>query len=119
MAILGGVISLIGYSAFIEKPQVESTDDMMPIQTFQTNYNSTAFDLNTATYAPTNFTEAAEKTVHAVVHVKNTAVSSGINSISDLFNGSRKYQQVGLNWLVSLQSRRLNGILADGTFAIV
>ena len=95
MAILGGVISLIGYSAFIEKPQVVSTDDMMPIQTFQTNYNSTAFDLNTATYAPTNFTEAAEKTVHAVVHVKNTAVSSGINSISDLFNGSRKYQQVG------------------------
>ena len=95
MAILGGVISLLGYSAFIEKPQVVLTDDMMPIQTFQTNYNSTAFDLNTATYAPTNFTEAAEKTVHAVVHVKNTAVSSGINSISDLFNGSRKYQQVG------------------------
>jgi hypothetical protein len=29
----------------------------------------------------------------------------------------RKYQQVGLNWLVSLQSRRLNGILADGTYA--
>ena len=25
----------------------------------------------------------------------------------------RKYQQVGLNWLVSLQGRRLNGILAD------
>jgi|TARA_B110000046_G_scaffold102758_1_gene110400 S1-C subfamily serine protease len=95
IAILGGVISLIGYSAFIEKPQVVSTDEMMPIQTFQTNYNSTAFDLNTATYAPTNFTEAAEKTVHAVVHVKNTAVSSGINSISDLFNGPRKYQQIG------------------------
>lgn len=95
IAILGGVISLIGYSAFIEKPQVVSTDEMMPIQTFQTNYNSTAFDLNTATYAPTNFTEAAEKTVHAVVHVKNTAVSSGINSISDLFNGPKKYQQIG------------------------
>jgi hypothetical protein len=27
----------------------------------------------------------------------------------------REYQQIGLNWLVSLQSRRLNGILADGT----
>lgn len=25
----------------------------------------------------------------------------------------RPYQQIGLNWLVSLQSRRLNGILAD------
>jgi len=95
MAILGGIISLLGYSAFIEKPQIVLTDEMVPIQTFQTNYNSTAFDLNTATYAPTNFTEAAEKTVHAVVHVKNTAVSSGINSISDLFNGPRKYQQIG------------------------
>jgi hypothetical protein len=28
----------------------------------------------------------------------------------------RKYQQTGLNWLVSLQSRRLNGILADGKY---
>jgi hypothetical protein len=26
----------------------------------------------------------------------------------------REYQQIGLNWLVSLQTRRLNGILADG-----
>ena len=25
----------------------------------------------------------------------------------------RKYQQIGLNWLVSIQTRRLNGILAD------
>ena len=31
MAILGGVISLLGYSAFIEKPQAVLTDDMMPI----------------------------------------------------------------------------------------
>ena len=28
----------------------------------------------------------------------------------------REYQQIGLNWLVSLQTRRLNGILADGEF---
>ena len=27
----------------------------------------------------------------------------------------REYQHVGLSWLVSLQTRRLNGILADGT----
>ncbi len=31
----------------------------------------------------------------------------------------REYQQIGLNWLVSLQSRRLNGILADGESSIV
>jgi HSA len=29
----------------------------------------------------------------------------------------REYQQIGLNWLVSLQARRLNGILADGKSA--
>jgi hypothetical protein len=29
----------------------------------------------------------------------------------------REYQQIGLNWLVSLQSRRLNGILADGMYS--
>ncbi len=95
IAILGGVISLLGYSTLIDNSRGISKDNLVPVQTFQTNYNSTAFDLNTASYAPTNFTDAAEKTVHAVVHVKNTAVSSGINSISDLFNGSRKNKQVG------------------------
>lgn len=28
----------------------------------------------------------------------------------------REYQQIGLNWLVSMQTRRLNGILADGAY---
>ena len=31
----------------------------------------------------------------------------------------REYQQTGLNWLVSMQTRRLNGILADGKLAPV
>ena len=95
IAILGGVFSLLGYSILIENPQRFSKDEIIPIQTFKTNYNATEFELNTATYAPTNFTEAAEKSVHAVVHVKNTAISSGINSIADLFNGSKRKQQIG------------------------
>ena len=95
IAILGGVFSLLGYSILIENPQRFSKDEIIPIQTFKTNYNATEFELNTATYAPTNFTEAAEKSVHAVVHVKNTAISTGINSIADLFNGSKRKQQIG------------------------
>ncbi len=95
IAILGGVFSLLGYRVLIENPQRFLKDEIIPIQTFKTNYNATEFDLNTATYAPTNFTEAAEKSVHAVVHVKNTAITSGINSIADLFNGSKRQQQVG------------------------
>ena len=95
IAILGGVFSLLGYSILIENPQRFSKDEIIPIQTFKTNYNATEFELNTATYAPTNFTEAAEKSVHAVVHVKNTAISSGINSFADLFNGTKMQQQIG------------------------
>jgi S1-C subfamily serine protease len=94
-AILGGVVSLIGYISFFENTQLITETKETPIQTFQTNYNTSAFELNTATYAPTNFTEAAEKSVHAVVHVKNTAISSGINSFADLFNGTKRQQQIG------------------------
>jgi len=65
------------------------------LQTFQTNFKSPEFEAILSTYAPTSFTEAAEKTVHAVVHVKNTAIKSSINSWNDFFNGPRKYEQVG------------------------
>ena len=47
----------------------------------------------------TDFTTAAKSTVHAVVHVKNTAVRTQKNPWAELFYGngnrSRKYEQVG------------------------
>ena len=95
IAILGGVVSLYGYISFFDNGHLITETKESPIQTFQTNYTTSAFKLNTATYAPTNFTEAAEKSIHAVVHVKNTAISSGINSIADLFNGTKRQQQIG------------------------
>lgn len=95
MAILGGAIALGGYKAFLEEPLVIERTAEQPIQTFQTNFKP-AFETTNATYAPTDFTEAAEKTVHAVVHVKNTAVKTGITSFEDLFYGrGRQYEQVG------------------------
>ncbi|MCH2218065.1 MAG: Do family serine endopeptidase [Flavobacteriales bacterium] len=93
MAILGGVIAIGGYTNLVEKPIVEKREEQ-PLQTFQTNFKP-AFEMTNATYEPTDFTVAAEKTVHAVVHVKNTAVKTGITSFSDIFNGGRKYEQVG------------------------
>tara|TARA_R110001632_G_scaffold43376_6_gene110109 strand:+ start:107627 stop:109009 length:1383 start_codon:yes stop_codon:yes gene_type:complete len=95
IAILGGIITLGGYKAFIEKPVVIEKSNEQPLQTFQTNFKSPEFEANLSTYSPTSFTEAAEKTVHAVVHVKNTAIKSSINSWNDFFNGPRKYEQVG------------------------
>ena len=94
IAILGGVISLGGHKAFLEKPVVIERSHEQPIQTFHTNFKP-AFETTKATYAPTDFTNAAEKTVHSVVHVKNTAVKTGVTSFQDLFNGGRQYEQVG------------------------
>ena len=94
IAILGGVITLGGYKALLEEPLIIERSNDQPIQTFQTNFKP-AFETTDATYEPTDFTTAAEKTVHAVVHVKNTAVKTGVTSFADLFNGGRQYEQVG------------------------
>jgi len=94
IAILGGVVALGAYKAFLETPVVIERSTEQPIQTFQSNFKP-AFNTTNATYAPTDFTEAAEKSVHAVVHVKNTAVQSGVTSWADLFNGPRQYERVG------------------------
>ncbi len=94
MAVLGGGIALAGYKIFIEEPVVIQQSNEDPIPVYQTNFKP-AFESTNATYAPTDFTNAAEKTVHAVVHVKNTAVKTGITSFADLFNGGRQYEQVG------------------------
>lgn len=90
MAILGGGIALGGYKLFLEKPVVveRTVDNSLPV--VQSNFTET-----TTVNTPTNFTEAAEKTVNAVVHVKNTAIKSAITTWADLFNGPRRYEQIG------------------------
>ncbi len=95
IAILGGMVSLFGYITLFEKPIVVNKESDLQVPIFQTNFKESSFESNNITYAPTSFTEAAEKTVHAVVHVKNTAISSRINSISDLFAGPSRNQQIG------------------------
>ncbi len=98
IAVLGGILTLGGYKVFLEKPQVVIERTIEPaLKTVQTNYTATG---NVAVSGnPTNFTDAAEKTVNAVVHVKNTAIKTQTNPYADLFygrgSGTRKYQQVG------------------------
>ncbi len=97
IAVLGGMLTLGGYKVFLEKPQVVIERTVEPaLKTVQANYTTTG---NFATSTPTSFTEAAEKTVHAVVHVKNTAIRTQTNPYAEYFfgrgNGTRKYEQVG------------------------
>jgi serine protease Do len=97
MAILGGVLTLCGYKALFNDQIVIERTIQNPIDTVQSNFNPTYENKNSIETA-TDFTVAAERTVHAVVHVKNTAIRTQTNS-ADLFfgigNGQRKYEQVG------------------------
>jgi Do/DeqQ family serine protease len=95
VAIIGGAIALGAYVLFIEnsKPVFAYTGNDVPI--FQTSNSANTIlgsGINEA-----DFTLAAEKTVNAVVHVKNMTLSSKPSSILDFFYGSggRQVPQIG------------------------
>jgi len=97
IAILGGATTLGGYKLWLEKPQiiVEKSIKAEPLQTVNASYNTA----NSTFLTPSSFTEAAEKTVNAVVHVKNTAIKTQINPWAEMMygqgSGTRRYAQVG------------------------
>lgn len=95
IAFLGGIIALAGYRIIIEQPQINSIENSEDIsKTIPVNYMPTVVN---SSAKPTDFTEAADKTVHAVVHVKNTAVRTQQNPYAQFFgrNELQKYQHVG------------------------
>jgi len=85
VALLAGAATLGGYKFFLEKESTKLT----PVETTEnvsfipTNNSSAIAALNSGI----DFTEAAEKTVNAVVHVKNTTISNEPTSMQDLFFG--------------------------------
>ena len=101
IAFLGGVLTLIGYKALFDK-QVDTEKRYTANTTLppiQTNYSQTVQANNTAIAKETiDFTFAAEKTVNAVVHVKNTAIRTQQNPFDIFFGtggGTRKFEQIG------------------------
>lgn len=95
VSVLGGAITLGTYKAFIEKEQPVIVQQETVQPTFiPTNLKTTNTNLVGAEH--TSFVEAAEKTVDAVVHVKNTTISSAPVTIQDLFFGrNTKRAQIG------------------------
>lgn len=95
VAIFGGAIALGAYVLFVEntKPVFTTTGNEMPI--FQTSNNTAASPASGLNVV--DFTSAAEKTVNAVVHVKNMTISSEPSSLLDFFYGSggRQVPQIG------------------------
>ncbi|WP_194852354.1 trypsin-like peptidase domain-containing protein [Nonlabens antarcticus] len=82
-AVLGGTIVLGSYKVFIEdQPESQLT---VATESF-TPATPVSYEGSTS-ITGVDFTEAAEKTVHAVVHVKNLTVSRGNPSMRDLMQG--------------------------------
>jgi len=94
---LGGAMTLSAYKLFIEKPQavIEKSIKTNPA-VVQTTYSKNAVK----SFENTDFTVAAEKTLNAVVHVKNTSVEVVRDPFSGFFygqgNGVKKFSQVGM-----------------------
>ncbi|WP_204345469.1 trypsin-like peptidase domain-containing protein [Psychroserpens algicola] len=96
VSVLGGIITLSAYKLLIDKDQtitLEATQE-------QPRFLNANYDAKTANLLENNaldFTVAAENTIHAVVHVKNTAIVSAPQSLEDLFFGrqSSSRAQVG------------------------
>lgn len=94
VSVLGGLLTLGGYKLFIEEEQpeqlaVEQVSDLPIYVPTNTTIN------NTAALTP-NFVDAAEKSLDAVVHVKNTAIVSAPATMSDYFFGrTQPRAQVG------------------------
>lgn len=82
VAFFAGALTLFGYK-FLE------ASNEIPLQTQDETPLFIPANLNNSTLAATgiDFTIAAEKTVHAVVHVKNTTISSQPRTLMEYFNG--------------------------------
>lgn len=93
---IGGALTLGTYKLFIEKPQIviEKTTESNPV-TVATNFTNTL----ATSIENTDFTVAAEKTLNAVVHVKNTSYKTVRDPFAELFygqgSGTKQYSQVG------------------------
>ncbi|MCM8570673.1 trypsin-like peptidase domain-containing protein [Gramella jeungdoensis] len=101
VSVLGGVLTLGSYKLFFDE---ESQEFQAKDQTTQNSFLPVT---NTNHVYGTNadFTEAAEKTVHAVVHVKNVAVFKGPRNIWEYYqygnNGGRALQGAGSGVIIT------------------
>ena len=86
VAVFAGAITLGSYLLFIDKPESNVVTTSSEIPVISTSSNPSL--LGNKAIEDVDFTIAAEKTVNAVVHVKNLTISKGSTSIFDFFYGS-------------------------------
>ena len=85
VALLSGATTLAGYKLFIENNQKENSIVTTASGSYARNVGLTSCNVD--------FTVAADKAVHAVVHVKNVSYRNVSNPIMEYFYGARGGQQ--------------------------
>jgi len=90
-SVLGGILAISGYKLASEKKVSQDTNLVTPTTASSTpvKYNSNTLAINT------DFTAAAEKTIHAVVHVTNTTTYIQPRNIFDYYNKQGEQRQKG------------------------
>ncbi|MBT8376407.1 MAG: trypsin-like peptidase domain-containing protein [Bacteroidia bacterium] len=92
---LGGLLAIGGYKLYIEKDKTDTIVTTADQSSFFVPTSSIYNTANSVSSAP-NFVAAAEQTIDAVVHVKNTSIISAPMSLQDLFYGrSSERAQIG------------------------
>ncbi len=95
VAFFGGLVAVGGYKYFVENKKEIKTETQKPeLEIVKANY--TPQIINSAS-APDNFTEASEKAIHCVVHVKNTAITEVQSPYDFLFGSSGVQRQHKVN----------------------
>ncbi|MEL6484546.1 MAG: trypsin-like peptidase domain-containing protein, partial [Bacteroidota bacterium] len=84
ISLISGAITLGAYKLFFEDNTYKASSESGELPIIQTSNTTTS----RAALSDVDFTLAAEKTVNAVVHVKNTSVSRSGGSLADFFYGS-------------------------------
>jgi len=95
VSVLGGAISLGAYKLFLEEEHVQHITTSSQEQNPAPNYVSHPNYSKSFSSKDADFTEAAEKTVHAVVHVKNVAIGRTPGSIAEYMEYMRSGKRSG------------------------
>ncbi len=100
-AILGAAIALGSYKVLFEETKTMNTSNQQVLNSTDsasfvpTTFNRIASGITTNA-TTIDFSEIAEKSVHAVVHVKNTTQITSYRSFQDLFNNRQsKREEIG------------------------
>ena len=114
IALVAGAVTLGGYKYFFEASPAAMSFNSEAIPVVNTSYGSTAIN------SGMDFTVAAKNTVNAVVHVKNTTVSSQPSNIMEYFSGrggSRKMVGTGSGVIISADGYIVtnNHVIANST----